>query len=129
MNVNKVILLGRLGAAPEMRYTPAGTAVASLRMATSKKVKGKDGNYEEKTQWHNITAWATLAEACNKVLSKGSPVYVEGELEYQTFVKKDGTTGNRTNINANQVVFLGGKPAAEEQPDSAQPMQESDLPF
>ena len=78
--VNKVILVGNLGADPEMRYTAGGTAVCKFSMATSRKFTGKDGQKQEKTEWHRIVAWGKLAEICGQYLAKGKQVYIEGRI-------------------------------------------------
>ena len=80
--LNKVILIGNLGSDPEMRYTASGTAVAKFSLATSRKFTGKDGQKQEKTEWHRIVAWAKLAEICGQYLSKGKQVIIEGRIEY-----------------------------------------------
>ena len=84
-SVNKVILVGNLGAEPEVRYTPSGRAVATLRWATTEQWTGKDGEKSEKTEWHRVVAWATLGEICGEYLHKGSQVYIEGRLQTRSW--------------------------------------------
>lgn len=107
--LNKTMLIGRLGADPELRHTQSGDAVCNFTMATSEKWKGKDGEMQEKTEWHRIVAWKKVAEICDKYLSKGKQVYIEGRLQTRKWEDKDGNKRYTTEIVANQVVFLGNK--------------------
>ena len=104
--INKVILIGNLGADPEMRYTPSGTAVATLRIATSRKWKDKEGNPQEETEWHRVIVWAQSAEFCSNYLSKGSKVYVEGRLQTRKWQDQSGNDKYTTEIIANNVQNL-----------------------
>ncbi len=104
--INKVILIGNLGADPEMRYTPSGTAVATLRLATSRKWKDKEGNPQEETEWHRVIVWAQSAEFCSNYLSKGSKVYVEGRLQTRKWQDQSGNDKYTTEIIANTVQNL-----------------------
>ncbi len=104
---NKVILLGFLGRDPEVRYTKAGQAVASFSLATSEKWTGKDGNKEEKTEWHRIVAWGKLGEICGEYLSKGKQVYIEGRLQTREWDDKDGNKKQTTEIVASNMTMLG----------------------
>ncbi len=88
--VNKVILLGNLGADPEIRYTPSGTAVANFRIATSESYKNKAGEKEEKTEWHKIVTFGKLAEICGEYLAKGKQVYLEGRIQTSQWDDKEG---------------------------------------
>lgn len=101
MSVNKVFLLGNLGAAPELKHTPGGTAVCNFRMATSKKIKG-----DQRTEWHNVVTWGKTAELCNNYLNKGSQVYIEGELQTRTWEDKNGQKRYTTEVNGAYVKFL-----------------------
>lgn len=89
-NLNKVLLIGRLGADPELRYTADGTPVVSFRMATSESYKDKSGNKQEKTEWHSIVAWRKLAEIAGEYLKKGRLVYVEGKIQSREYEGRDG---------------------------------------
>lgn len=113
-SVNKVILVGHLGADPDLKYTPSSKAVCNLRVATSEHWKDKGGAKQEKTEWHRVTVWGDLAENCSKYLAKGRSVYVEGRLETRSY-EKGGVTMYSTDIVASQVVFLGGGEKSEEQ--------------
>lgn len=119
-SVNKVILVGRLGNDPEVRMTTGGQAVASFSVATNERWTGKNGEPEERTEWHRIVAWGRLAELCREYLQKGSQVYVEGRLQTREYEDKDRIKRRVTEINAREVVFLSGRgqgkgaPAPEE---------------
>jgi len=107
-SVNRVILIGHLGADPEVRYTQGGQAVASLRIATSESWTDKDGQKQERTEWHQISVWGKEAEACGQYLSKGRQVYVEGRLQTREYQDKEGVTRKVWEIRADRVQFLGG---------------------
>ncbi|HXV22023.1 MAG TPA: single-stranded DNA-binding protein [Desulfuromonadales bacterium] len=107
MSVNKVILVGNLGKDPELRYTPAGAAVATFSLATSERYKDKSGEMQEKTEWHNIVAWRQLAEICGKFLHKGKQVYIEGRIQTRSYDDKDGNKRYITEIVADQMQMLG----------------------
>lgn len=98
--VNKVILIGNLGADPEIRYTQSGTAVASLRLATSRKWKDRDGNVQDETEWHRVIVWAQQAEYCSNYLSKGNKVYVEGRLQTRKWKDQNNIDRYTTEIVA-----------------------------
>jgi single-strand DNA-binding protein len=105
--VNKVILVGNLGADPEMKYTASGTPLCKFRLATSEVFKDRDGNQQERTEWHRVTAWGRLAEICGQYLSKGRQVYVEGSLRTSSWEDQSGNKRFMTEINAREVQFLG----------------------
>lgn len=104
--VNKVIVVGHLGQDPEVKTIGNGTTVARLSVATSEKWQGKDGQSQERTEWHRITVWGKLAENCGKYLQKGRQVYVEGKLQTNSY-EKNGEKRYSTEIVANTVQFLG----------------------
>ena len=106
--VNKVILVGNLGADPDMRYTPSGQGVCELRIATSESWNDKNGQRQERTEWHRIVVWGKRAEVCSKYLSKGRQVFVEGRIQTRTYDDKDGNKRYITEIIAADVQFLGG---------------------
>jgi single-strand DNA-binding protein len=108
MSVNKAIIVGNLGADPELRYTQSGQAVANLRIATNRKWKNKQGELEEDTQWHRVVVWGRQAENCEKYLSKGRQVYVEGRIETNEWEDRDGNRRWTTEIVARDVQFLSG---------------------
>jgi single-strand DNA-binding protein len=105
--VNKVILVGHLGANPDMRYTPSGAGVCELRLATGEQWTDKSGQRQERTEWHRVVIWGKLAEVCSKYLSKGRQVYVEGRLRTRSY-EKDGVKRYTTEIIASDVQFLAG---------------------
>ena len=106
--INKVIIIGRLGNDPEVRYTPSGAAVAKFSVATSEEWKDKTtGEKKERTEWHRITAWGKLGEICGEYLAKGRQVYVEGRLQTSSYDDKDGVKRYSTEIVASDVQFLG----------------------
>lgn len=110
--VNKVILVGNLGADPEVRYTPSGQPVANFRIATSESWMDKAGQKQERTEWHRIVAWGKLAELCGEYLAKGRQVYVEGKLQTRQWDDRDGNKKFSTEIQAQQITFLGGRDGA-----------------
>jgi single-strand DNA-binding protein len=107
--INKVILIGNLGADPDLKYTKDGTPVASFSLATSERWKDKEGQMQEQTEWHRIVAWRVLAETCNKYLHKGSKVYIEGKLQTRKWQDKDGHDRWTTEVVARDVQFLTPK--------------------
>lgn len=110
--VNKAILIGNLGADPEVRFTPSGQAVANFRIATSESWNDKNGQKQERTEWHRIVVWGKLGELCGEYLKKGRQCYVEGRLQTREWTDKEGKKNYTTEVVANQVVFLGGKDGA-----------------
>lgn len=106
--VNKVILIGRLGRDPELRYTQGGTAVANFSLATSERVQ-KDGEWVDDVAWHNIVVWKTSAENAAKYLSKGSNAYIEGRIQYRKYTDREGNERNITEIVAFAVQYLDSK--------------------
>lgn len=106
--VNKVILVGHLGADPDMRYTPSGQGVCDLRLATSESWNDKNGQRQERTEWHRVVVWGKRAEICSKYLAKGRQVYVEGRIQTRSYDDKDGNKRYITEVIANDVQFLGG---------------------
>jgi single-strand DNA-binding protein len=106
-SVNKVILVGHLGRDPEVRVTGSGQSVASFSVATNEKWTGKTGQPEERTEWHNITAWGRLAELCRDYLKKGAQVYIEGRLQTREYEDKDKIKRRTTEVIAREVVFMG----------------------
>jgi len=133
--VNKVILIGNLGADPEMRYAQNGTAVANFRLATTEVWK-KEGTKEEKTEWHRVVAFARLGEICGEYLSKGSRVYIEGRLQTRKWDDRDGNTRYTTEIVAREMKMLSSRGSSgaggdrfEEPPVPEPPVMGEDVPF
>ena len=107
--VNKVILIGNLGADPEIRTSASGNAVGNMRIATTERQKGKDGEWADHTEWHSVVVFGRTAENCQKFLAKGRRVYVEGRLQTRKWQDKDGRDRWSTEVVAREVKFLGGK--------------------
>ena len=106
--LNKVMLLGNLGQDPELRYTQGGQAVLNLRIATNESYLNKDGQRQERTEWHAVIIWGKRGEGLSKVLSKGKQIFVEGRLQTRSWEDKQGNKRYTTEIVANDVVLLGG---------------------
>jgi single-strand DNA-binding protein len=109
VSVNRVILIGNLGRDPDLRYTPSGQPVAKFPIATSERWKDKDGQLQQRTDWHNIVAWGRQAEVCKEYLKKGSPLYIEGRIQSRSYDDKDGNRKYITEIVANRIQMLGRK--------------------
>jgi single-strand DNA-binding protein len=107
--VNKVILIGRLGRDPELKYTSAGLAIASFSLATTERLPSKDGNKQERTEWHNIVVFNKQAETVNQYLKKGRQAYIEGRIQTRSWDDKDGNKKYKTEIVANTVQFLDAR--------------------
>ncbi len=110
--LNKVLLLGNLGADPELRVTPGGQAVLKLRLATTETYLDRNNTRQERTEWHSVTVWGKRGEALAKILSKGSSIFVEGGIRTSSY-EKDGEKRYRTEIVANNIILTGGRRGAE----------------
>ena len=150
-SVNKVILIGNLGADPETRYLPSGDAVTNIRIATTENWKDKSGEKQEHTEWHRIAFFGKLAEIAGEYLKKGSPVYVEGRIRTRKWQDKEGQERFSTEIVADRMQLLGargggggaesmsrepatasaggGKPAAQKKGGGAFDEMDDDIPF
>ncbi len=129
--VNKVILIGNLGADPELRYTANGTAVAKFRIATSETFTDRQGVRQERTEWHRITAWGKLAEICGQYLSKGRQVYIEGRIRSDTW-EQDGVKRYSYEIVADTMRMLGGRGDSQPEASFSPPeggVSDDDIPF
>ena len=115
-SLNKVILIGNLGRDPETRYLPNGDAVANISVATTDTWKDKNGEKQEKTEWHRVTLYRRLGEIAGEYLKKGSQVYIEGRIEYREY-EKDGQKRYSTDIIANEMKMLGSRQGAGEPGD------------
>ena len=135
--LNKVLLIGRLGADPEIRYTSDGTAVANFSLATNEQWTNKDGEKTEKTEWHRIVAWGRLGEICGEYLKKGSQVYIEGRIQTRAWEDRDGNKRYTTEIIAQAMQMLGSsmKEGQARSIDERYPIEEpisipeDDIPF
>jgi len=119
--LNKAILIGNLGADPETRYTQDGTCVCNIRIATTERYKDRNGERQERTEWHRVVLWGKLGEIANQYLHKGSQVYIEGKIETRKWTDRDGNTRYTTEIRANEMKMLGGK--GEGAPRAAAPAE------
>ena len=141
-SLNKVMLIGNLGKDPEVRYTTSGQGVASFSIATTEKYKNKSGDWEEKTEWHNIVLWGKLAEIAKDYLSKGKTVFIEGRLQTRKWQDKDGRDRYNTEIVGDRMQMLspkgdggrvgGGRDGNEPTAAYDDPIgynQEDDIPF
>jgi single-strand DNA-binding protein len=108
-SLNKVMLIGRLGQDPEVRYTQSNTAVATLNLATNERYKDSNGEYQDKTEWHRVVAWGRTAEICQQYLTKGSMIYVEGPLQTREWEDKQGQKRYTTEVKALQMTMLDSK--------------------
>jgi single-strand DNA-binding protein len=148
--VNKVILVGNLGKDPELKHTPSGTPVAKFSLATSDRFKDKEGQWQDRTEWHNITAWARTAEIAAEYLKKGSKVYLEGSLRTHSWDdKQSGQKKYMTEVVVNDLVLLSGRGegdggsrgasaggnnnfdqrSPEPEPAGVSPISDEDIPF
>ncbi len=143
--VNRVTLIGRLGADPELRTFDNGSSLLTFRMATNESYKDRDGNWQDKTEWHSVVAWRNLAERLERQLQKGSQVYIEGKLTHRDYEDRDGNKRYVTEVVAGMARVLSGRkedpnaqnnyqqqnapaPAAQPTVAESKPM-EDDLPF
>ena len=126
MSVNKAILIGRLGKDPELKYTPAGRAVCSFSLATSKRWKSQDGEAKEATTWHNIVSWGKQAEVMKEYLHKGKEVYIEGRIDNRSYEDKEGNKKYISEVVVEQFQFIG--PRTESGAAGAAPGPQGDTP-
>jgi len=140
MGVNKVILVGNLGRDPELRYTQGGRAVANFTLATNERFSNRQGEPQERTEWHRIVTWDKTAENCAQYLQKGRQVYVEGRLQTREWEDKEGSKRKTTEVVALTVQFLGGRDGGggggggsraprEDGNDVGGPPSDDDIPF
>ena len=130
--LNKVTLIGNLGKDPDIRHTRDGTAVANLSIATAESWKGKDGQRQERTEWHRVVLWGHLAGIAEQYLSKGRQVYIEGKIQTRKWQDKDGADRFVTEIRCEQLIMLGrGDDAPKAAEPALEPFQatDSDVPF
>jgi single-strand DNA-binding protein len=143
-SINKVILIGRLGKDPEVKYTPSGVPVAKFTLATDEVFKDRAGEQQRRTEWHNIVAWSKLAEICGEYLTKGKQIYIEGKIQSRQWQDQSGNKRTSYEIVAREMKMLGSKadseaartaePAAAAEPaepTETQPpeISDSDVPF
>ncbi len=117
------MLIGNVGKHPELRYTPSGIPVINFRLATSEAKRGKDGSIREKTDWHTVVAWRGLAEVINKIVKKGSKVYVEGRIQTRNFQDKNGRRRHVVEVLAHHLLILDNRKNRNEQKDQDESAQ------
>lgn len=142
--LNKVLIIGRLGKDPDMRYAPSGTAIASVNLATNHGTKDADGNWTQQTEWHNVKVFGKQAEFAGEYLKKGKLAYVEGRLQTSSWEDQNGQKKYRTEIIASDIQILGSRnegetqnsqsaaqtqPKAAAEPKTDETVEEDDLPF
>jgi single-strand DNA-binding protein len=143
-DLNKVMIIGRLGKDPEMRYTPGGSPVTTFSVAAGRQWKDGNGDLHEETEWFNVVTWNKLAEICNEHLRKASRVYIEGRLQTRQWQDQEGLSHYRTEVIASDMIMLDGRSGRdhgsfddhhEQRPPRAQPSREpldigdEDIPF
>jgi single-strand DNA-binding protein len=128
-NLNKVLLIGRLGRDPEMRYTPSGRPVTTFSVATSRTWNTADGERHTETEWFNVVAWGNLAEICKQYLTKGQLVYVEGRLQTRHWDDADGHRHSSTEVVANEMIMLSDRREAPGEPALLPEDEEDEFPF
>ena len=141
-DLNKVQIIGHLGADPEMRYTEQGSAVTNFRVASGSTWKDRDGNKQERTEWFQVVAWDKLGEICNQYLNKGTRVYIEGRLQTRKWADKEGTESYSTEIVAQDMIILSEKrgggqyedkgddaPAPAPRRNQPRPVADDEVPF
>ncbi|GBD05252.1 MAG: hypothetical protein AA908_09055 [Chlorobi bacterium NICIL-2] len=131
--LNKVMLIGNVGRDPEIRYTPSGVPVASIRLATNEYSRDSEGQLQEYTEWHNIVAWRQLAEMTERLIQQGTKLYVEGRIRSRSYEDSSGTKRTSYEIIADSIIVLSGRKDAsapgEQTSDSAEESAGGDVPF
>lgn len=127
--LNKVMLIGRLGKDPEMRYTPSGKPLTKFQMAVNRSWTSAENEKKTETEWFTVVSWGKLAEICNQYLKKGLQVYIEGRLQTRQWVDDQGANHSSVEVIAQEMVMLGGR-AGDENPDQTdEPTTEEEYPF
>lgn len=127
--LNKVMIIGRLGQDPEMRYTPSGRPLTKFQLAANRTWTTADGEKKSETEWFNIVAWGKLAEICNQYLKKGQQVYVEGRLHTRRWQDDDGANHSSVEVITQEMIMLDGRAIDENDPEVAALPDEDDYPF
>jgi single-strand DNA-binding protein len=127
--LNKVMIIGRLGRDPEMRYTPSGRPVTTYSVATSRTWNTADGERHSETEWFNVVAWGSLAEICKQHLTKGQHVYIEGRLQTRFWEDNDGNKHSSTEIVASEMIMLGDKKDLSQSENEAGSEEEEEFPY
>ncbi len=127
--LNKVMIIGRLGRDPEMRYTPSGRPVTTFSVATSRSWNTADGERRTQTEWFNVVAWSSLAEICNQFLTKGQQVYIEGRLQTRQWEDDQGKRHSSVEIVANEMIILGSRRSNSSAEEENESIEEDEFPF
>jgi single-strand DNA-binding protein len=127
--LNKVLLIGRLGQDPEMRYTPSGRPLTKFQLATNRSWTTADGEKKRETEWFNIVAWGKLAEICNQYLSKGQQVYIEGRLHTRHWKDDTGSNHSAVEVITQEMIMLDGRPQADDNSNTDDQPSEDEYPF
>jgi single-strand DNA-binding protein len=127
--LNKVMIIGRLGRDPEMRYTPSGRPVTTYSVVTTRTWNSSNGERHTETEWFNVVAWGSLAEICKQYLSKGQQVYIEGRLQTRSWEDNNGNKHNSTEIVANEMIILGDRRDGSLEEDESETITNEDFPF
>lgn len=127
--LNKVMIIGRLGRDPEMRYTPSGRPVTTYPVATSRSWTTSDGERRVETEWFNVVAWSSLAEICKQYLLKGQMVYVEGRLQSRHWEDSEGHKHTSVEIVANEMIMLSERRGESDVPDDSHVSEDEEFPF
>ncbi len=127
--LNKVMIIGRLGRDPEMRYTPSGRPVTTFSIATSRTWNTSDGERRAETEWFNVVAWGNLAEICKQYLVKGQQVYIEGRLQTRHWEDGEGTKHSTTEIVANEMIMLGDRRDTNNASPDSEVGEETEFPY
>ena len=128
-SVNKVVIVGHIGADPETRFTPSGTAVANLNLATNESRKTSEGEYQDHTEWHSCVLFGKRAEFAGEYLKKGQLVYLEGRLQTRSWEDDSGTKKYRTEVIGNEITMLGKKVGTGGSSQNRDDASDDDLPF
>ena len=128
-SVNKVVIVGHIGADPETRFTPSGTAVANFNVATNESRKNSDGGYQDHTEWHSCVLFGKRAEFAGEYLKKGQLIYLEGRLQTRSWEDDSGTKKYKTEVIGNEITMLGKKVGTGGSSQNRDDASDDDLPF
>ena len=127
--LNKVMLIGRLGHEPEMRYTPSGRPLTKFQLAVNRSWKSADGEKKTETEWFNVVTWGKLAEICNQYLSKGQQVYIEGRLHSRQWQDEEGSNHSSVEVIAQEMLMLNSKSGEQDSEPDEGVLSEDEYPF
>ena len=127
--LNKVMLIGRLGHEPEMRYTPSGRPLTKFQLAVNRSWKSADGEKKTETEWFNVVTWGKLAEICNQYLTKGQQVYIEGRLHTRQWQDEEGSNHSSVEVIAQEMLMLNSKSGEQDSEPGEGVLSEDEYPF